>query len=223
MEYIFFRCQTLWRSKASFASSTEMDYGQATEINFEEKLQEANALIEKVRSALRDIGKGMYKESKRKIPVEKQQIRDCGDEPLCVERKCGSCSPKKKSVEAIRKIDQKKDVCSEYMVKKLIQEVKKKSEEQKKMLQEEMKRSPTGDGKKHETRKVAERKSSPQETRAAKTKKDELSSSEKDTHLSKSMEILQRKLKTIAEMSESDMTPDSKKKNLPGLYSTRKY
>jgi hypothetical protein len=58
----------------------------AQDINFEEKLEEANSLIEKVRKALKDIGKGIYK-----VPEHKRAHGDAdetsktvlGERPMC--------------------------------------------------------------------------------------------------------------------------------------------
>ncbi|XP_044256087.1 serine-rich adhesin for platelets-like [Tribolium madens] len=222
-------CETLWRSKASFASSTDLDSGQgAPDINFEEKLQEANVLIDKVRNALRDIGKGIHK-----VPEQKkvQSLRDAklsGRELIYVVPK--PSEDKKKVTKEIKKIEQKKQepAVPESVVRKLVEEAKMKAiEEERKKIIEEKKKRIAPEPKKNDSLVVVKK---PAEVKKGEVRKPELMRKEEpasprqvfiprptlvtdhyenlsvQTDVSQSMEILQSKLNAITEISETDLT-----------------
>nr|XP_008192291.1 PREDICTED: uncharacterized protein LOC103312701 [Tribolium castaneum] len=220
-------CETLWRSKASFASSTDLDSSPgAADINFEEKLQEANFLIDKVRNALRDIGKGIHKVPEHKKPqIQRQPVKQAGELihvfPKPIEEK---------KTPPTKEIQKQEPTFSESVVKKLVEEAKTKAirEERQKIIREEpIKKMIAPEPKKKESIIVVKPPTEVTKEGYRKTgvRKDERFSGskhqvfiprptlvedhfEKDsirTDISQSMEILQTKLNAISEGSETDM------------------
>ncbi|KAJ3631547.1 hypothetical protein MTP99_012668 [Tenebrio molitor] len=217
----------------------------AQDINFEEKLEEANSLIEKVRKALKDIGKGIYKvpEHKRAHGDADEPVRQCSENVRCVDMVCsfhgqcrtlvnqnGEAAKEQKTVakEQIQEskaqapqADTKSDVKIEVEEKQQIREEVAKEKQQ--IREEGVNESITPDveqeaAEKHLAKPVNdEGKESPRDTSG-----DEfvVKKTEDKKFVTPSMEMLQEKLQAISEVSESDAStekPVEQKRPVPRM------
>jgi hypothetical protein len=215
----------------------------AQDINFEEKLEEANSLIEKVRKALKDIGKGIYKvpEHKRAHGDADEPVRQCSENVRCVDMVCsfhgqcrtlvnqnGEAAKEQKTVakEQIQEskaqapqADTKSDVKIEVEEKQQIREEVAKEKQQ--IREEGVNESITPDveqeaAEKHLAKPVNdEGKESPRDTSG-----DEfvVKKTEDKKFVTPSIEMLQEKLQAISEVSESDASTEKPvEQKRPGL------